>query len=218
MKITLVDGDLTNDFFMKCLDCLHIGVDTETSGVDRKKDSLACVQVFAEHRDEPECMIVRRFNDEPSNLMKLLSNSRNLKIFHHAPFDLEFMMRDFKGLRPRACACTKLMAKIIDPHRTKFYDPNKERAGHTLAALVYTLCGVKLDKKLAVSNWFASELSSEQVAYAVNDIRYLPTIYRDLIDAMTPDQIEDYIGAIQALPVKIKMELDYGKTDLYGYE
>lgn len=218
MKVTLVDGDLTDEFLNKCRECGYLGIDSETGGLNEVKDPLACVQVYAEHKDDPECMIIRRFANEPINLIHLINHMPVVKIFHHAPFDLRFMMHNFRDMQPNYVECTKLMAKIYDPDRSKFFDPNKNKHSHTLAALVYTFCNVKLDKTLAVSNWLAPDLTSAQVKYAVNDIRYLPTIYRELISNLNSVQLKDYKLVVQSLPIHIKYKMLYGFNDIYGYD
>lgn len=211
----VLHGDLTAEWYQTLSFNDYIGVDIETSGLDRQLDRIACIQFYG-----VSCgpVLVRNLSNNPRYLLSLLSTRNTGKIFHYASFDLTFLMRDYSWLRPKYILDTKIAAKLLDPHKRRFYDPSKGRNSHSLGALVYTAFGMRLDKSTALSNWFNKEYTPEQLQYAENDVKYLTQLHnlfqRDL---RKMDLQYDYEMACQYLPTKIRLEL-LGYNDIYGYE
>lgn len=178
----LVEGDLPIEWYDDALIARTVGVDIETSGLDKTKDRIATVQVFVPGKGT---VIIRRLND-PIWLGALLESSLVNKIFHHAPFDLGFLVRDL-SIWPQNISDTKIAAKILDPKRAYFIHPDTHKGSHALVSLVYHYYNVKLDKSLAVSNWFVETLDPKQLAYAEKDVIYLP----DMLARMEKKILED---------------------------
>lgn len=92
-------------------------VDIETSGLQPKKEKIALVIVHPKTPGSP-VHLVRRPTIESSNLRALIANPKP-KIFHHAPFDVSFMMHhwDLGVDQVNGIRCTKIAAKVLDPKK-----------------------------------------------------------------------------------------------------
>src|SRR5687768_12967306 len=151
--VTMVEGDFPIEWIHAARASQKIGMDIETSGLSPVTDRIATVQMYVPNMGT---IMVRNLHD-PIHLLKLMEDRQTIKIFHHAPFDLGFLQRNFE-VTPRGIACTKVAAKMVDPQRLSFFDPDTNKGSHSLKALVWTMFKDKLDKSLAVSDWFAETL------------------------------------------------------------
>lgn len=167
--VTLVDKDYPVEWYEAALVAKTVGMDIETSGLDKVKDRIATVQM---HVPQMGTIMVRNM-EHPEVLLRLLEDKKIRKVFHHAPFDLSFLMRDYT-VYPENIADTKIAAKFLDPRRERYLHPDTNKGSHSLASLVWYYFRDRLDKTLAVSNWFAHELSADQLLYAAKDVVYLP--------------------------------------------
>lgn len=184
MTIEIVEGDLPSTWLQAAIRASIVGTDIETSGLDRIKDRIACIQI---HVPNTGTIMVRWLDKKPTNILTLLNSWRVTKIFQFAPFDLSFLRRDYPdALKPTQIVDTKIAAKILDPKRELFIDPDTNMGSHSLKALVWHYFEDKLNKDVAVSNWFAETLSKEQLAYAAKDVEVLPPLLsrleNDIID------------------------------------
>ena len=165
MAIQLHEGDLPAKIDLG--DC--VAVDTETMGLDARRDRLCLVQLSA---GDGDCHIVR-FSpgvfDAP-NLSALLADPAVTKLFHFARFDLA-MIRRHLGVVCAPVYCTKIASKM-----TRTYTDR-----HGLKDLCRDLLGVELSKQQQSSDWGAPELTREQLAYAASDVLYLHAL-RDKLD------------------------------------
>ena len=170
--ITLVDRDYPDEWLLAAKDAKIVGMDIETSGLDKANDRIATVQMFVPGKGT----VMVRNMEQPMNLLRLLESSKIRKVFHHAPFDLSFLMRDY-NVYPESIVDTKIAAKFLDPNRTRYIHPDKLTGSHALIALVWYYYKDRLDKSIAVSDWFAETLSPEQLTYAAKDVIYLPDMF-----------------------------------------
>lgn len=213
MTVTLVEGDIPLEWIHGARAAGRIGVDIETSGLSPVTDRIATVQMFI----PPMGTIMVRKLDNPINLLRLLEDRQTCKIFHHAPFDLGFLQRNF-DVTPRSIACTKIAAKMSDPQKIKYFDPDTNKGSHSLKSIVWTMFQDKLDKRLAVSDWFAETLSEKQVDYAAKDVEYLPEILRRLeVDLSKLRILTLFRKASNYIPTKIELEIKNVSSDLYSY-
>ena len=136
----------------------------------------------------------------PSGCMALLGNPGVEKVFHHAPFDLRFMVHAW-GSRPATVRCTKVASKLLEPR-----GPND---AHSLQQLVFRYLGVSLTKgEVRTSDWSAPRLSAAQLEYAAGDVLYL----LELLDALQK-QLEGaglaelYDACCAFLPARVILDL-----------
>ncbi|WP_165170278.1 ribonuclease D [Adlercreutzia sp. ZJ242] len=102
----------------------------------------------------------------------LLADESILKLFHAGGQDLEILYREI-GMLPHPVFDTQIAAALI---------------GHTqqigYGALVSATCGVSLKKIDSFTDWSRRPLSGSQLAYAADDVVYLPQVHRVLTEAL----------------------------------
>jgi ribonuclease D len=212
----VLEGDLTEAWAYHFITHPFVACDIETSGLDKQKDRIACIQ-FSNVDLFRGSVMVRNLKN-PEYIKRVLESTSVNKVFHYAGFDLYFLMRDYPLLRPRRIRDTQIAAHILDPKKQQFYDPNKQRNSHSLAALAYTLGDVRLDKSTGLSNWFNPELTPEQLNYAEQDVLYLIEIWQRLSMRLADKGLlEETIDACDYIPTQIRLEL-LGYTNVFGYE
>lgn len=210
--VTMVSGDIPLEWTHAALAAGRIGVDIETSGLSPTNDRIATIQLFVPAMGT---IMVRKL-DQPINLLRLLEDRQTCKIFHHAPFDLGFIQRKF-DVTPRSIACTKIAAKMVDPQKLKFFDPDTNKGSHSLKSIVWSMFQDKLDKTLAVSDWFTDDLTQAQLDYAAKDVEYLPEILRRLeVDLARLRILTLYRKTSNYIPTKIELEIKR-IDDIYRY-
>lgn len=189
MTIEIVEGDLPDAWLQAAMRARIVGADIETSGLERTKDRIACIQIYVPGAGT---VMVRNL-ESPAKVLELLQSWRVTKIFQFADFDLSFLLRDYPILvtyPPKQIVDTKIAAGILDPdvrnpEKAMFIDPDTGKGSHSLKILVYHYFGYKMDKSIAVSNWFAQNLTQAQLDYAAKDVEYLPPLLKCLESDIT---------------------------------
>lgn len=145
-----------------------VAIDTETMGLDPRRDRLCVVQLSAGDGDAHLVQIDRGQTSAP-NLERLLADPAVLKLFHFGRFDVAALQRAF-GVRTAPVWCTKIASKLI---RT-FTDR------HGLKYLLQELVGVDVSKQQQTSDWGSEVLSDAQKEYAASDVLYLHKLKTEL--------------------------------------
>ncbi len=182
-----------------------VAVDTETMGLRPHRDRLCLVQMSSgdghAHLVQliPQSLGGRGF-DCP-NLARLMADPATIKLFHFARFDVAVLQHSL-GITVAPSYCTKIAAKLV---RT-FTDR------HGLKDLCKELLGVDLSKQQQTSDWGATELTSEQLAYAASDVLYLHRLWEKLDALLVREGRRELAQAcFDFLPTR-------GRLDLLGYE
>lgn len=145
-----------------------VAIDTETMGLDPRRDRLCLVQMSSGDGNAHLVQIGRGQNRAP-NLERLLTDTEVLKLFHFGRFDIAAMKQAF-GVLTAPVWCTKIAAKLV---RT-FTDR------HGLKYLLADLAGVDVSKQQQTSDWGAETLTSAQKDYAASDVLYLHRLKAEL--------------------------------------
>jgi ribonuclease D len=185
-----------------------VAIDTETMGLNPKRDKLCLVQLSA---GDGKCHMVKFDIQKPyaaPNLKKLLSDPKVLKIFHFARFDLSVLYHTF-GVVPMPLYCTKVASKLARTNAPK----------HGLKDLCSSLLNKKLDKEQQSSDWSTETLSDEQLAYAAHDVLYLHALKEILDQAlMRTDRMDLASACFEFLPTIAKLDLDGWEVgDLFSH-
>jgi ribonuclease D len=106
--------------------------------------------------------------DDLSPLLEVVHSPEIIKILHAAGQDLEVLLWNV-GRPPARIFDTQIAAAIGGLGEQLSY-----------SHLVESVLGVSLAKAETYSNWLQRPLSPEQMAYALDDVRYLPTLYNVL--------------------------------------
>ncbi|OCX65399.1 3'-5' exonuclease [Thioclava sp. SK-1] len=185
-----------------------VAVDTETMGLDPRRDRLCLVQLSAGDGNAHLVQIARGQTQAP-RLCQLLNDPKVEKLFHFARFDVAALYNAF-GVDTRPIFCTKIASKLV---RT-----STER--HGLKYLLSELVGVDISKQQQSSDWGSAELSKAQMEYAASDVLYLHRLKAALIVRL---QREDRLVLAQScfdfLPARAKLDLlGWGEpTDIFHH-
>lgn len=138
-----------------------VAIDTETMGLDPRRDRLCLVQMSGGDGDAHLVQIAQGQSDAP-NLTRMLADPAVLKLFHFARFDIAALERAF-GVSTAPVWCTKVASKLV---RT-FTDR------HGLKYLLNDLVGIDVSKQQQTSDWGAEVLTQAQLEYAASDVLHL---------------------------------------------
>ncbi len=140
-------------------------IDTEFIRESTYYAELALIQVGS--GDRFACIDPLAITDfEP--FAELLVKPDLVKVFHSSSQDLEILYQKFAAV-PSPVFDTQLAAAVLGYNHQISY-----------ADLVQQLCGVMLEKKHTRANWKRRPLSEDELDYAMDDVRYLLSIYEQL--------------------------------------
>jgi ribonuclease D len=189
-----------------------VAVDTETMGLDPRRDRLCLVQLSAGDGQAHLVQIVPerlggRGADCP-NLKRLLADAGTVKLMHFARFDVGILQHAL-GVPVAPVRCTKIAAKLV---RT-FTDR------HGLRDLCRELLGVEISKQQQTSDWGAPELSPEQIAYAASDVLYLHALWARLEALLVREnRLALAESCFAFLPARAELDLlGYEEPDIFHH-
>ena len=163
VNYTLYENDLPKT--IEFSDC--IAIDTETMGLDFRRDRLCLVQIS--NGDNHAHLVQIKKNTSYPILAKMLKNNNIKKIFHYARFDLAAIQKNM-GIFCENIYCTKIASKLIRTYTDK----------HGLKELCKELINVDISKQKQSSDWGNKTLSHDQLKYAASDVLYLHKIKYEL--------------------------------------
>ncbi len=121
---------------------------------------------------DDEVVIVDPFTVDLTPLKSLLENPAIVKLFHAARQDIEILYHELHTL-PHPLFDTQIAASVLG---------YPLQVG--LGALVHNRCGVELKKLDSFTDWSRRPLSDSQLAYAAEDVIYLPQIYHSMMEEL----------------------------------
>jgi len=192
MTIRLHRGDLPDLSRYKD----SVAIDTETMGLNPHRDRLCVVQMSNGDGTADVIQIPKDHGDAP-NLKALLANTKIIKIFHFARFDLAALYNAF-GVMPQPVYCTKIASRL-----TRTYTDR-----HGLKDLVREVLNIDLSKQQQSSDWGSSSLSEAQLAYAASDVLHLHGL-RERLDTMLAREGRTELAqaCFNFLPTRAKLDL-----------
>ena len=150
--------------------CKVLAIDTEFLREKTYYPKLCLVQVAA--GDDIAAVDPLRVRDL-SPLAALLEAPDVTKVFHACSQDLEVLL-DGMGVACAPVFDTQLAAAFLGMRQQVSY-----------GSLVEAYCGVHLPKAESLTDWSRRPLDPEQLAYAEDDVRYLPGIYERMLSELT---------------------------------
>ena len=173
-----------------------IAIDTETMGLDPRRDRLCVVQLSDGSGDAHLVQILKGQTHAP-NLERLLTDPATLKLFHFGRFDIAALKQAF-GVTTAPVWCTKIAAKLI---RT-FTDR------HGLKYLLSDLVGVDVSKQQQTSDWGSEVLTEAQKEYAASDVLYLHQLKAELEARLKREgRLDLALRCFAFLPTRAEMDL-----------
>jgi ribonuclease D len=207
MNIHLHQGDLPDGLDLGP----SVAIDTETMGLNPHRDRLCLVQLSA---GDGNCHLVR-IPPTPRgtlvaapNLKRLLTDTRILKLFHFARFDIA-SLKHALGVMAQPIYCTKTASRLV---RT-FTDR------HGLKDLCKDLLGIELKKEQQTSDWGAPDLSQEQLRYAATDVVHLHALKTKLDEMLAREGRTALAQAcFDFLPARAELDLaGWAEVDIFAH-
>ena len=189
-----------------------VAIDTETMGLDPRRDRLCLVQLSAGDGTAHLVQIIpERLGGQGANctnLKALLADPAVTKLFHFARFDIAAMLNGL-GVLTTPVICTKIASKLVRTYTDR----------HGLKDLCRDLAGVEISKQQQTSDWGALDLTPEQLTYAASDVLYLHAIWAKLEALLKrEDRLEIAQAAYTFLPTLAKLDLlGYADPDLFHH-
>jgi ribonuclease D len=184
-----------------------VAIDTETMGLDPRRDRLCVVQLSPGDGSADVVQIAAGQKKAP-NIEKLLADPSIVKIFHYARFDIAVMANAF-GVMAGPVYCTKIASRLARTYTDK----------HGLKDLTREVLGVDLSKQQQSSDWGADTLSEAQVAYAASDVLHLHAL-REKLDTMLARESRTELAAacFGFLPSRAKLDLaGWAEQDIFSH-
>jgi ribonuclease D len=173
-----------------------VAIDTETMGLDPRRDRLCVVQLSSGDGHAHLVQIDRGQTAAP-NLERLLTDPAILKLFHFGRFDIAALQNAF-GVRTAPVWCTKIASRMT---RT-FTDR------HGLKYLLIELLGVDVSKQQQTSDWGATTLTEAQKEYAASDVLYLHKLKTELESRLVREgRMELAQRCFDFLPTRAELDL-----------
>jgi ribonuclease D len=167
----IVRGDLTEELLEAYLEGPDLAVDTETMGLQTRRDRLCLVQLCNRNMRASIVQIPGETlapdraaspGERAPRLKRLLEAPDVLKVFHFARFDLA-TLQYWLGIGVGPLYCTRTASKLARTYTDR----------HGLKDNLLELLHVELDKAAQQSDWSLPELTAEQIRYAISDVTLL---------------------------------------------
>lgn len=168
------------EFCASIADCKLCAIDTEFVREKTYYPLLALIQIATE--TDQACIDPLKIDDF-SPLLQIFGNHGMVKILHSPSQDLELFEHNFATL-PDPVFDTQLAAAVLGYANQIGY-----------ADLVNRISKVQLEKKYTRTDWSRRPLSEGELDYAMDDVRYLLTLYEELTAQLQQRGRESWIEA-----------------------
>ena len=203
---------MTNFTYRKDLpDDLDLGqivaIDCETMGLNTIRDRLCVVQLSSGDGNTHIVQLEKNQKNAP-NLVRILSDSNVLKLFHFGRFDIAILYSTF-GLLASPVYCTKIASKIARTYTDR----------HGLKNLLSELLEVDISKQQQSSDWGAITLTKGQIEYAATDVLYLHRLREKLNEILDRENRTNLATeCFKFLPVRAALDVNgWNDTDIFEH-
>ena len=202
-----------NDLPLKSLKSFKgdITIDTETLGLNIKRDRLCLIQLRNESNKK---VYLIKFDKDISpanskNIKSLLEDKSLTKIFHYARFDMA-VLKENLNINVRNVFCTKIASKLTRTYSSK----------HGLKDLVKEILNIELDKTEQTSDWSQKKLTKQQIQYAMNDVIYLSDIKKNLEEKLLEvKRLKTFKSMMNFLNTRVELDLmGWENTDIFAHK
>ena len=202
-----------NDLPLKSLKSFKgdITIDTETLGLNIKRDRLCLIQLSNE--SNKKVYLIKFDNDispaNSKNIKCLLEDKSLTKIFHYARFDMA-VLKENLNINVRNVFCTKIASKLTRTYSSK----------HGLKDLVKEILNVELDKTEQTSDWSQKKLTKQQIQYAMNDVIYLSDLKKNLeTKLLEAKRLKTFNSIMNFLDTRVELDLmGWENTDIFAHK
>jgi DNA polymerase I-like protein with 3'-5' exonuclease and polymerase domains len=195
-------------------ECPHIGVDTETTGLNPHLDRVRLVQLgskdFALIVDLDGWRVSgeRQVPWEAPGLrqLKALLEGPSPKILQNAAFDINFLLAEGVDLGGPVFD-TMIAAKLVN---------NGTGAKNDLGSIVERVLKVPLSKELQKANW-GDSISEEMLYYAARDVICLPFLTEPLMEALKGSRTRDDFTLWDLFKIEMSVLRPIAMMQWYGF-
>jgi len=188
-----------------------ITIDTETLGLNIKRDRLCLIQLRNETNKK---IYLIKFDKDISpakskNIKSLLEDKSLTKIFHYARFDIG-VLKENLNINVRNIFCTKIASKLTRTYSSK----------HGLKDLAKEILNVELDKTEQTSDWSQKKLTKQQIQYAINDVIYLGDLKKNLESKLLEaKRLKTFKSIMNFLNTRVELDLmGWENTDIFAHK
>ena len=184
-----------------------IAVDSETMGLRLGRDPLCVVQLSGGDGDAHVVRLDRPGYNAP-NLKALLVDPEVTKIFHFGRFDIAMFYLHL-GVVTAPVYCTKIASKLARTYTDR----------HGLKDVSKELVGIDMSKAQQSSDWGATKLSADQLAYAASDVLHLHVL-RAKLDEMLVREGRDSLAraCFEFLPHRALLDVaGWEEVDIFSH-
>ena len=184
-----------------------VAVDTETMGLDHRRDRL-CVVQLSPGDGTADVVQIGRGGIRSDHIRRLMADPSVLKIFHFARFDLGILMHTL-GIMPAPVYCTKIASRLVRTYTDK----------HGLKDLTRDLLGIEVSKQQQLTDWGADNLSEAQIAYAASDVLHLHALKEKLDVLLVREGRQELAAAcFRFLPDRVRLDLSgWAAEDIFSH-
>ena len=202
-----------NDLPLKSLKSFKgdITIDTETLGLNIKRDRLCLIQLRNESNKK---VYLIKFDKDISpanskNIKSLLEDKSLTKIFHYARFDMA-VLKENLNINVKNVFCTKIASKLTRTYSSK----------HGLKDLVKEILNIELDKTEQTSDWSQKNLTKQQIQYAMNDVIYLSDLKKNLeAKLLEAKRLKTFKSIMNFLDTGVELDLmGWENTDIFAHK
>ena len=185
-----------------------VAIDTETMGLNLERDKLCLVQLSFGDKNAHLIQLGGKFGYDAKNLKKLLRNSKILKIFHYARFDVAVLKKNL-GILCKSIYCTKVASKLARTYTDR----------HGLKEICKELLNIEISKQQQSSDWGSTELLKSQINYAANDVLYLHEIKEKLdIILQREGRLKLANTIFKFIPTRVSLDLlGWHNVDIFSH-
>jgi len=188
-----------------------ITIDTETLGLNIKRDRLCLIQLRNESNKK---VYLIKFDKDISpanskNIKSLLEDNSLTKIFFFFLFDMA-VLKENLNINVRNVFCTKIASKLTRTYSSK----------HGLKDLVKEILNIELDKTEQTSDWSQKNLTKQQIQYAMNDVIYLSDLKKNLeAKLLEAKRLKTFKSIMNFLDTRVELDLmGWENTDIFAHK
>ena len=188
-----------------------ITIDTETLGLNVKRDRLCLIQLRNESNKK---VYLIQFDQNISsanskNIKSLMEDKSLTKIFHYARFDMA-VLKENLNINVKNIFCTKIASKLTRTYSSR----------HGLKDLVKEILNIELDKTEQTSDWSQKKLTKQQIQYAMNDVLYLSDLKKNLeLKLLETKRLKTFKSIMSFLETRVELDLmGWENTDIFAHK
>ena len=188
-----------------------ITIDTETLGLNIKRDRLCLIQLRNESNKK---VYLIQFDQNISsanskNIKTLMEDKSITKIFHYARFDMA-VLKENLNINVKNIFCTKIASKLTRTYSSR----------HGLKDLVKEILNIELDKTEQTSDWSQKKLTKQQIQYAMNDVLFLSDLKKNLESKLLETKrLKTFKSIMNFLETRVELDLmGWENTDIFAHK